>query len=191
MARNPEITRLLAGLQEGDPEALNALFPLVYADLRDLARRQLRGARGTLNTTAVVHEAYLRFAGNEGVTPKDRAHFFALAARAMRQIVIDHARRHLAKKRGGGAARTLLDDAHLAVESRAGELLDLHAALERMEALDARLGRVVELRFFAGLSVEETAEAMAVSAITVKRDWRKAKAFLYRELHGAPDGAAE
>jgi len=187
MPRNPEITRLLAGLHDGRPDALNALFPLVYADLRDLARRQLRGARGTLNTTAVVHEAYLRFAANEGVTAKDRAHFFALAARAMRQIVIDHARRHLAKKRGGGAARTELGDAVVAVESRAGELLDLHAALARMETLDARLGRVVELRFFAGLSVEEAAEALDVSPITVKRDWRKAKAFLYRELHGAAE----
>jgi RNA polymerase sigma factor (TIGR02999 family) len=185
MPRDPEITRLLASLQDGDAEALNALFPIVYADLRSLARNQLRGgARGTLNTTAVVHEAYLRFAGNEGLAVRDRGHFFALAARAMRQIVIDHARRHLAGKRGGGAAHTLLEDADVAVESRAGELLDLHAALGRLEALDARLGRVVELRFFAGLSVEEAAAAMDVSAITVKRDWRKAKAFLYRELHG-------
>jgi RNA polymerase sigma factor (TIGR02999 family) len=185
MPRDPQITQLLASLHEGDPDALNALFPLVYADLRELARRQLRGARGTLNTTAVVHEAYLRFAGNEDVAPRDRGHFFALAARAMRQIVIDHARRHLAKKRGGGAPLAPLDDADLAVESQAGELIDLHAALERMEALDARLGRVVELRFFAGLSVEEAAEAMDVSPITVKRDWRKAKAFLYRELRGS------
>lgn len=185
MTRDPAVTRLLADLRRGDPDALGALFPLVYADLRDLARRQLRGARGTLNTTAVVHEAYLRFAGNDGVLPSDRAHFFAIAARAMRQIVIDHARRHLAAKRGGGAPHTLLDEAQVAVEDRAEELLDLHAALERMETLDARLGRVVELRFFAGLSVEETAEALSVSAITVKRDWRKAKAFLYRELHGA------
>jgi RNA polymerase sigma factor (TIGR02999 family) len=164
---------------------LNALFPLVYSDLRNLARRQLRGARGTLHTTAVVHEAYLRFARNEGVAPGDRGHFFALAARAMRQIVVDHARRRLAQKRGGDAERADLEDVHLAIEGRAGELLDIHAALARMESLDARLGRVVELRFFAGLSVEETAEALDVSAITIKRDWRKAKAFLYRELHGA------
>lgn len=187
MPRKPEITRLLASLQNGDPEALNALFPLVYADLRDLAHRQLRGARGTLNTTAVVHEAYLRFAGNDGLAPNDRGHFFALAARAMRQIVIDHARRHLAQKRGGGASHTLLQEADLAVEASAGELLDLHLALERMEGLDARLGRVVELRFFAGLSMEEVAEVLSVSVITVKRDWRKAKAFLFRELRGVTE----
>jgi len=184
MSRDPSLTRLFADLRAGNADALNALFPLVYADLRSLARRHLRGERGTLHTTAVVHEAYLRFSQNAGVTPSDRAHFFAIAARAMRQIVVDHARRRLAKKRGGGAAHTLLEDAFLAIDDRAGELLDLHAALERMESLDERLGRVVELRFFAGLSVEEAAEALEVSPITIKRDWRKAKAFLYRELHG-------
>jgi RNA polymerase sigma factor (TIGR02999 family) len=182
-----EVTRLLGELRAGDSAALNALFPLVYSDLRRLAHRQLRGPRATLHTTAVVHEAYLRFARNEGVIPKDRGHFFALAAQAMRQIVVDHARRRLAQKRGGDAERAELDDAHIAVDARAGELLDIHAALSRMETLDPRLGRVVELRFFAGLSVEETAEALDVSAITIKRDWRKAKAFLYRELHGAAE----
>jgi RNA polymerase sigma factor (TIGR02999 family) len=185
MAAERDITRLLAGLRAGENEALDELLPLVYSDLRDIARRQLRGSRGTLHTTVVVHEAYLKFAANGGVTPSDRAHFFALAARAMRQVVIDHARRHLAQKRGGGEAHVLLDERSVSVEAQAGELLDLHAALERLDQLDPRLSRVVELRFFAGLSVEETAEALALSAVTVKRDWRKAKAFLFRELGAA------
>lgn len=189
MASDPGITQLLAALREGDAEALDVLFPLVYRELREMAHRQLaRGGRGTLNTTAVVHEAYLRFAERDGISPSDRIHFFALAARAMRQILIDHARRRLAKKRGGGAPHDLLDDRDIAVEARATELLDLDRALERLGVLDERLARVVELRFFSGMSVEETAEALDVAPRTVKRDWRKARAFLFRELHGA-DGA--
>jgi RNA polymerase sigma factor (TIGR02999 family) len=184
LSAGEDVTRLLASHREGDGEALNRLFPLVYGELRALAHRQLgRAGRGTLHTTAVVHEAYLRLAG-PGLAAEDRGHFFNLAARAMRQILIDHARRHLARKRGGGAPHLLLDDNDVAVEARAEELIDLDAALDRLGRLDDRLNRVVELRFFAGLSVDETAEVLGVAARTVKRDWQKARAFLFDELHG-------
>ncbi|HMB70267.1 MAG TPA: sigma-70 family RNA polymerase sigma factor [bacterium] len=184
MATGEQVTRLLAALRQGDPHALGELFPLVYHELRELAHRQLRReGRGTLNTTAVVHEAYLRFLG-PGFAPEDRSHFFNVAARAMRQILIDHARRHLAQKRGGGAPHTLLDENDVAVETRAEELIDLDTAMGRLGQLDERLSRVVELRFFAGLSVDETADTLGIGVRTVKRDWRKARAFLYAELHG-------
>ncbi len=189
MPADRDVTRLLADLRGGDEAALNDLFPLVYAELRALAHRQLgREGRGTLNTTAVVHEAYLRLVGND-LAPEDRRHFFNLAARAMRHIIIDHARRHLAKKRGGGAPHSMLEENDVAVEARAEELIDLNSALERLGALDERLGHVVELRFFAGLSVEETASSLGVGERTVKRDWRKARAFLFDELHGDGDPA--
>ncbi len=184
MAAGKEVTRLLAALREGDQEALNALFPLVYGELRALAHRQLgRGGRGTLNTTAVVHEAYMRLAG-PGFAPEDRGHFFNVAARAMRQILIDHARRHLAGKRGGGAPHTLLEDCDVAVDARAAELIDLDSAMDRLGRLDERLKRVVELRFFAGLTVDETSDVLGIAVRTVKRDWQKARAYLYAELHG-------
>jgi RNA polymerase sigma factor (TIGR02999 family) len=183
MTEASPVTRLLSALREGDPDALGALVPLVYAELRRIARIQLRAASGaTLNTTAVVHEAYLKLGGAQGLDFADRGHFFAVAATAMRQVLLDHARRHLADKRGGGAAHTLLDDLEIPVEDRAAELVELDQALTRLEELDERTARVVELRFYAGLSVEETAQALDVSAPTVKRDWRRARAFLYREL---------
>jgi RNA polymerase sigma factor (TIGR02999 family) len=184
-ASDGDITRILASLRDGDPDALGSLFPIVYAELREIAHRQLAGhQRGTLSTTAVVHEAYLKLVGSETVDVGNRAHFFSLAARAMRQIMIDYARKRLAKKRGGGVPRDLLGDRAIAIEDRAGELLDLDRALERLMTLDERLGRLVELRFFAGLSVEETAVLLEVSPRTVKRDWQKARAFLYDDLHG-------
>lgn len=180
-----DITRLLVSLREGDPGALEVLFPIVYAELRSLAHRQLSGHRpGTLNTTAVVHEAYLKLVGSQRVEAENRLHFFSLAARAMRQILIDHARTRLAQKRGAGATRQLLDGDDVAVEACADELLDLDSALERLSEVDEGLGKVVELRFFAGLSVEETAELLGVSARTVKRHWRTARAFLYAEMEG-------
>jgi len=178
-----DITRILASLREGDPDALGSLFPIVYGELRELAHGQLAGhRRGTLSTTAVVHEAYLKLLGSQNVDAGNRAHFFSLAARAMRQIMIDYARARLAKKRGGGAAHDVLDAVDVPVEDRAGELLDLDRALARLGALDERLARLVELRFFAGLSVEETAELTGVSPRTVKRDWQKARAFLHDAL---------
>ena len=185
MSSDRDITQLLAALRAGDGDALDVLVPLVYEELREMAHRHLaRRPRGSLNTTAIVHEAYLRFAKRNGVSPNDRVHFFAISARAMRQILIDHARRHLAGKRGGGVTHEVLDERQIAVEARAAELVDLDQALEKLGSLDERLARVVELRFFAGLSVEEAAEALDVAPRTVKRDWQKARAFLFHELHG-------
>lgn len=185
MPDHGEVTRLLAAIRGGDPDALNDLFPVIYDQLRELAHRQLSsGSPATLCTTVVVHETYLKLMGSQGLRPEDRSHFFALAARAMRQVLIDYVRVRLAAKRGGGAPHTSLEGRDIAVEDRAAELLDLDAALERLHGVDARLGRLVELRFFAGLSVEETAELLAVSPRTVKRDWQKARALLYDDLHG-------
>lgn len=186
MDESATVTRLLSALRQGDADAFGRLVPLVYAEMRQIAQGQLRRAQAsTLNTTAVVHEAYLKLGGADGIEYADRGHFFAVAATAMRQVLLDHARRHLADKRGGGAAHTLLDDLEIAVDDRAAELVELDQALDHLAELDARTARVVELRFFAGLNVDETAEALGVSPPTVKREWRRARAFLYRELGGA------
>ncbi|GJM44888.1 MAG: extracytoplasmic sigma factor ECF [Gemmatimonadota bacterium] len=183
MPSGNEVTRLLVALQGGDREAFGLLFPLVYDELRRIAHRQLLGSRpSTLQTTAVVHEAYLKLAGGQASAPRDRSHFFAVAAQAMRQILVDHARAHLTQKRGSGAQHVLLDERDLPVEERAAELVDLDAALVRLAVLDERAAKVVELRFFGGLPVEETAEVLDISPRTVKRDWREARAFLFREL---------
>lgn len=185
MTDRDAVTRLLHAARDGDHDALGRLLPLVYDELRRIARRQLRGASGgTLSATVVVHEAFLKLGGTGGFHVRDRGHFMAVAATAMRQVAIDHARERLAQKRGGGAAHTLLDGHDLPVESRAEELLELDQALTRLAALDTRTARVVELRFFAGLDVDETARALEISTATVKREWRRARAFLYRELGG-------
>lgn len=182
-AAETQITDLLARVRAGEPEALSTLFALLYAELRVLARRQLAGhRRGTLSTTAVVHEAYLKLLSGQPADLDSRRHFFSLSARAMRQILIDHARMRLADKRGSGQVVPLLDDEAGKVEARAEELLDLDQALERLSDSDQRLSQIVDLRFFAGLSVDETAELMALSPRTVKREWRKARAFLYHEV---------
>lgn len=169
------------------------LFQALYAELRSAARRQLaRGRPGdTLNTTALVHEAYLKLIRAGESRWRDRGHFFALAARAMRQIAIDHARRASTEKRGGAVVVMSLDALDVPDLSRADDLLLLEEALERLEAVDPDLARLVELRFYAGLTVEETAEALAVSSRTVKRDWRKAKAFLFDALSGRRGDDAE
>ena len=181
-----EITRLLLSWSGGDRDSFDRLFPLVYDALRDLARRQLRrrSQAATLHTTDLVHEAYLKLVDPARVSVQDRNHFFALAARAMRQILVDHARRRSTDKRGGGVAAETLQDWDAAVMTHPADILAVDQALGRLEALDDRLGRLVEMRFFGGLSVEETAGALGVSERTVKRDWQKARAFLYRELHG-------
>jgi len=180
-----EVTRLLIAWRKGDEEAPRELFAVLYDELRTLARAQLnrRRQQHSLATTGLVHEAYLKLGDQSRLDLRDRGHFFALAARAMRQILLDHARRRLAGKRGGTAVRSALDEAVLAADVKADELVALDGALARLEALDPRLGRVVEMRFFGGLSVEETAEALGMSERTVKRDWEKARAFLYAELH--------
>lgn len=187
-----DITELLTALRDGDRTALDRLFPLVYAELHDRAHRQLARRRpgDTLSTTALVHEVYLKLTDSAHQSYQDRVHFFAVASRAMRQILVDYARRMTAAKRGGGLAVSL-DPDQLGNPGRAEELLALDEALARLEGLDERLARNVEMRFFGGLSVEETAEALGVSPRTVKRDWRKARAFLFAAIRGGdgPTGA--
>lgn len=184
MALEHEITGLLAELRSGERGALDRLFSLVYEDLHARAARELRrrSPGETLSTTVLVHELYLKLANAAPLAVEDRRHFFALAARAMRQIVVDHARRALARKRRAGARATTLDVPDLSPGVEPAELLALDGALAELTELDERLARTVELRFFGGLSVEETAEMMEVSPRTVKRDWRKARAFLHRTM---------
>ncbi|MGI8496330.1 MAG: ECF-type sigma factor [Gemmatimonadaceae bacterium] len=184
-----EITAALAVLRHGSPEAVGHLLPLVYGELRRIAHRQLAAepAGHTLSTTALVHEAYLRLVDQATTEWADRGQFLAIAARTMRRILVDYARRHWAKRRGGAHSRPVaLEDADdagaLAVVERADELLALDEALERLAALDDRLARVVECRFFGGLTEMETAEALGISQRTVARDWLMAKGWRYREL---------
>lgn len=174
-----EFTDMVCTLATG-PDAAHRVFEAVYEELRGIARRvhRRRGASQTLDTTAIVHEAYLRLVDAERVPWADRARFLALAATAMRRIVIDNARRRAADKRGGGQARLDLDAVQLPADESAEALLALHDALQRMETLNARLARVVECRFFAGLSEIETAAALGVTERTVRRDWVKARGWL-------------
>jgi RNA polymerase sigma factor (TIGR02999 family) len=178
------ITALLLDWSHGDPEALEKLVPLVYAELRHLAERSLRRERAahTLQPTAVVHEAFLKLVDQQRVEWKSRAHFFAIAAQAMRRLLVDHARARNAEKRGGFATRVALEDAVAATPPVDVDLLALDEALDRLGALDAGQARVVELRFFGGLTIEETAEVVGSSPATVKRDWQSARAWLFREL---------
>ena len=184
MAAVTEVTELLVAVSAGDRGAMDRLFPLVYRELQACAHRQLsrRDSGETLNTTALVHETYLKLTANDRQTYNDRVHFFAVAAGAMRQILVDYARRASAGKRGGGAKELSLDPAELASAERADELVALDEALTELAAADSRLARTVELRFFGGLSVEETADVLGTSPRTVKRDWRKARALLYEAL---------
>jgi RNA polymerase sigma factor (TIGR02999 family) len=179
-----DITGLLASIGEGDRDALNRLFPIVYAELRTLAHRQLARIRpgDTLQTTALVHEAYLKLLGTARPEWHDRRHFFAVASRAMRQITVDYARTQAAQKRGGHAPVLSLDEQQVPIADRAHDLVRLDGALTELEALSERPARVVELRFFGGLSIEETASAMDISERTVKREWQKARAFLFDAL---------
>ena len=180
------ITELLLAYSGGEQEAYDRLFPLVYEHLRAVAHAQLRRERGghTLSTTALVHEAYLKLADVARLDVRNRAHFLAVAARAMRQVLVSYARRHAAEKRGGGLAPVDLGAAELAVEERAEVLIALDEALTRLGALSPRLAQVVECRFFGGLTEEETAQALGVAERTVRRDWVKARGWLFRELHG-------
>lgn len=184
MSTEPDITALLLAWRAGDDDVFNRLFPLVYQELRLIAHRQLGGERAehTLGTTALVHEAYLKLVDQTRTQWADRAHFFAVASRAMRRILVDYARQHHALKRGGERRRVSLDDATLVADERADALLALDEALERLAEIDQRLSRVVECRFFGGLTEEETAEVLAVTPRTVRRDWVKAKGWLSRAL---------
>ena len=181
-----DLTALLAAHRQGDRNALGRLLPLVYRDLQRLAKRQLSAGRPgqTLNTTGLVHEAYLKLADSDRSAWQDRGHFFAVAAMAMRQIVIDYARQTQAHKRGGEQKKEGLDGVDLAVEAQAETLLAVDRALTRLGELDPRLPRIVECRFFTGLTEEETAEALGVSTRTVERDWKRARAWLKQELDG-------
>ena len=184
MDSDEDVARLLAELRSGDRGALERLFPLIYTDLRQRAHRQLAGSRpgDTLSTTALVHETYLKLTSSSSQSYVDRVHFFAVASRAMRQILVDYARQHSAEKRGGGAGALSVDRFELALPERASDVVALDEALGRLAQLDERLARVVELRFFAGLSVEETGAALDLSPRTIKREWQKARAWLYRDI---------
>ena len=180
-----DATQLLAEWRNGGRAALDKLFPLVYEDLRRRARAQLRSRDGqTLTTTALVHETYLKLIAADRVSWQDRAHFLALASTAMRQVLVSYARRNYAAKRGGGAGTVSLDEAPIFTDTGAEDLLALDDALQKLAGVDERLSRTVEMRFFGGLTVEETAEALGVSVNTVKRDWDKAKSWLTSELAG-------
>jgi len=180
-----EVTETLALWKNGDPEALNRLMPLVYRELRRLAasflRREYRYQ--TLQTTALVHEAYLRLVDQTHTDWKDRSHFFGVAAQLMRRILVDHARNHLADKRGGGALAVSLCEDMARVEERGTDLLALDEALDRLARMDPRQSSIVELRYFAGLNIQETAEALGISHATVEREWQTAKAWLYNEIN--------
>jgi RNA polymerase sigma factor (TIGR02999 family) len=179
----PPVTDLLLAWEQGDESALQQLIPVVTAELHRLARRYMRGERRdhTLQTTALVNEAYLRLIDLSRVRWQDRVHFFAMSARLMRRILVDHARSRQFVKRGGGARKVSFDEGQATLE-RGLDLVALDDALTALAALDHRRSQVVEMRFFAGLSVDETAEALRISAETVMRDWRAAKAWLRREL---------
>ena len=185
-----DVTRLLIELTNGNEEAASKLIPLVYNELHKLAKRHMRRERSdhTLQATALVNEAYLKLVEPRSVHWQSRAHFFAIAAQTMRRILIDHARNHLCEKRGGGQKMFVLDEALVFSPERSLELLRLEESLVRLGKLDPRQSKIVELRFFTGLTVEETAEALRISPKTVKRDWRVAKAWLHGDLranHGA------
>ena len=180
----PDVTQLLIEAQAGDPEALNELYPHVYEELRRLAHAQLRRQRpgGTLHTTALVHEAYLKLFDQRQVDVESRSHFFALSARAMRQILVDHFRRRSAQKRGGDQTVLPLEEGQIPVEARGDVLLALDDALDRLEQLDERLSRVVEYKFFGGMTEQEIGNVLDLSARTIRSDWRKAKAWLALNL---------
>jgi RNA polymerase sigma-70 factor, ECF subfamily len=180
-----EVTQLLQQWSRGDDAALAELTPLVYEELRRLAHHYMEGQRPdhTLQTTALVNDAYLRLADQTNPTWQSRAHFFAVAARAMRQIVVDYARSNRAQKRGGGGARIELDESAILSPEQSKEIVDLHEALQRLGTLDSRKAQVVELKFFGGLNYDEIAEVLKIARVTVRRDWEFARLWLYTELH--------
>jgi RNA polymerase sigma factor (TIGR02999 family) len=179
-----EVTQLLAAWGKGDRSALDKLLPLVHSELRRIAQRQMSQERPghTLQATALVNEAYLKLAGQQGFDWQNRAHFFAVCAQVMRHILIDHARAHARDKRGGGVVKVSLNDALVVAEDQAAHFIALDEALRVLERLDSQKGKIVELRYFGGLSVEEAAEVMNISPRTVRREWQRAKAWLYRMM---------
>ena len=188
MEQADEVSTLLRAWSDGDQSALDRLTPFVYGELRHLARRYMRHERPghSLQTTALVNEAWMRLVDYKRMQWQDRVHFFAVSAQLMRRILVEHARRHNLK-RGGGAHHVSLDEAALMSGERAGDIVALDDAMNALARFDPRKVQVVEMRFFGGLSVEETAEVLKVSPVTVMRDWSTAKAWLYREITGAPE----
>jgi RNA polymerase sigma factor (TIGR02999 family) len=188
-----EVTLALRAARAGDPLAMNEAFQIVYEEMRALAHARFgrRVIDSTLGATAIVHEAYLKLARHGDMSWEDRQHFLAVASTAMRQVLVDHARRHLSLKRGGGALHVALTEADLAAVDQARELVELDDALVRLSERDGQLARLVELRYFGGLTIGETAQALAVSEATVKRNWRKARMFLHRELARNEDASGE
>lgn len=184
MPATQNVTAMLRDWTNGDQEALDKLIPVVYDELRRQAARYLRGERPghTLQTTALIHEAYLRLINQHNVEWKDRAHFYAIAARLMRQILVDHARKRQAAKRGGSDIKVPLEEETVISPERNVDLVALDEALTRLAGIDPQQSRIVEMRYFSGLSTEETAEVMGVSSRTVKRDWNVAKAWLRQEI---------
>jgi RNA polymerase sigma factor (TIGR02999 family) len=183
-----QVTKLLQGWRAGDRKALEDLLPLVYDELRRLAHYQLRNERPnhTLQSTALVHEVYFRLVGQDLPRWEGRTHFFAIAAQLMRQILVDYARRHRASKRGGGACMLEVDDAIALPQRKRVDIVALDDALNSLAKIDPRQSRVVELRFFVGLSLEETSEVMGIATATVQRDWTTARAWLHREICRRP-----
>jgi RNA polymerase sigma factor (TIGR02999 family) len=181
-----KVTQLLTDWSHGDQVALQKLTPLVYEELRRRAHHYMEGQRPdhTLQTTALVHEAYLRLVDQSRPSFTNRSHFFAVAAKAMRQILVDHARTARRQRRGAGASKVELDEAALISPEQSGAILNLNDALERLASLDSRAAQGVELRYFGGLNQDEIAEVLKVSTVTVRRDWVFSKAWLYRELSG-------
>lgn len=181
---SPQVTQLLLAWRQGEQSALDKLIPLVHAELRHIARRYMMGERKghSLQTTALVNEAYLRLVDSQKVNWQCRAHFFAVSAQLMHRVLVDHARARDYQKRGGGAYKVTLDEAMVGPEERGHDLVALDDALQELAKIDPRKSRVVELRFFGGMSVEETAAILHVSQDTVLRDWRLAKAWLRREM---------
>jgi len=180
-----EVTNLLAAWSSGDQSALNTLMPLVYNELHRIARRAWSQypPTDTLQPTALINEAYLKLANADGATFQDRCHFFAVASKAMRQILVNHANSRLSSKRGGGAVNVSIDDVQPAVHQEAAEIVALHDALEALSDVDPRKSTLVEMRYFGGLSIEETAAAMGISIATVNREWRLARSWLIREMN--------
>jgi len=185
MVQAPQnVTELLVGWSNGDKEALDRIMPIVYDELRKQAARYLRRERvgHTLQTTALIHEAYIRLVDQKNVRWQNRAHFFGISAQLMRRILVDHARTKGRAKRGGSDIRVSLDDANLIAKATDLDIIAVDEALERLAQIDEQQSKIVELRFFSGLTVEETAEVLKISPATVKRDWSMAKAWLHREI---------
>jgi RNA polymerase sigma factor (TIGR02999 family) len=183
--KDKNITQLLNDASHGDDFALERILPLVYNELRTISSKYLRDEyrKHTLQTTELVHEAYLKLIGSEELTWESRAHFFGIAARSMRQILVDYARKRKALKRGLGQTKISLDKAEFALSDTEEDLINLNNALDKLEKIEERSCKIVELRFFSGLSIEETAQMLNISPATVKRDWNFAKAWLYREIN--------